>query len=71
MCVLIFQSKKCVCLRDVHLQRIVPSDKCNFKCENEYSKETSIKFSKECGGENTYNVFKSGMSFWSYVGKHT
>lgn len=54
------KSKKCVCLRDVHQQRIVPSDQCNFKCENEYSNETSIKFSKECGGENTYNVFKSG-----------
>lgn len=46
-------------------------DKCSFKCENEYFNEISIKFLKECGGENIYNVFKLGMSFWSYVGKYS
>lgn len=43
------------------LQGKVAPDDCRLSCENAYSNETSIKFSQDCGGENTYNVFKTGI----------
>lgn len=43
------------------LQGNLAPDHCGLSFKNAYSNETSIKFSQDCGGKNTYNVFKTGI----------
>lgn len=57
------QSTQCVCLGEVLLQSNLPAGPghCHLPCENAYSNETSNRFTKDCGGEKTYNVFETGI----------
>lgn len=38
---------------------------CELPCDKEYSNETSIKFRNDCGGRETYTLFKSGI--WTFA----
>lgn len=37
------------------------ADDCSLSCSGKYPYETSNRFQNECGGHQTYNLFKSGM----------
>nr|XP_034307352.1 uncharacterized protein LOC117682889 [Crassostrea gigas] len=54
------QLKKCVCLEQIPGQWRRGADDCSLSCSGKYPYETSNRFQNECGGHQTYNLFKSG-----------
>lgn len=60
------QARRCVCLSNefAYLEIQLNPLKCNYSCDN------NSLFSKECGGESTFNVFITGIFFFIYFGKH-
>nr|XP_034315822.1 uncharacterized protein LOC109618528 [Crassostrea gigas] len=54
------QLNKCVCLEKIPGQGSRGSNECSLSCSENYSAATNIRFQNECGGHQTYNLFKSG-----------
>ncbi|XP_052679969.1 uncharacterized protein LOC128160652 isoform X3 [Crassostrea angulata] len=50
------QLKKCVCLEQIPKQRSRGANDCSLSC----SIKANLKFKNDCGGNNTYSLFKSG-----------
>lgn len=55
-----WQLNKCVCLEQIPGQGSKEANDCSSSCSRKYPYETSITFTKDCGGNQTYNLFKSG-----------
>lgn len=58
-----WQLNKCVCLEQIPGQGSRGANECSSSCSGKYPNETSIKFQKDFGGNQTYNLFKSGTFF--------
>ncbi|XP_052677116.1 uncharacterized protein LOC128158361 isoform X2 [Crassostrea angulata] len=54
------QGNRCVCLEQIPGQGSRGANDCSLSCPGNYSAETNIKFEHDCGGHQTYNLFKSG-----------
>lgn len=59
------QSNVCACLEKAPSQGRKEFYDCEFPCDKEYSNETSIKFRNDCGGRETYTLFKTGI--WTFA----
>uniref|UniRef100_A0A8W8LWS0 WSC domain-containing protein n=1 Tax=Magallana gigas TaxID=29159 RepID=A0A8W8LWS0_MAGGI len=54
------QVNRCVCLEQIPGHGSRGANVCSLSCPGNYSAETNIKFIYDCGGHQTYNLFKSG-----------
>lgn len=54
-----WQLKKCVCLEQIPKQRSRGANDCSLSC----SIKANLRFKNDCGGNNTYSLFKSGTFF--------
>lgn len=58
-----WQVSTCVCLEKIPGHGSRGANDCSLSCPGNNAAENIITFQNDCGGHQTYNIFKSGTFF--------